>query len=576
MKVKKKSIFIIAEMANSHNGEFEMAKKIVDGASFAKADAIKFQKFYAEELAKKNHKNYKLYTKLEMPLEKWRELVKYAKSKNLQVYVDIFGEKSLQEMCKIGVNGFKIHSADVSNPNLLEKVASSGKPILLSTAGCFTNEIEEAVKILSKKNAKITLLHGFQGYPTKIEDLNFLRINEYTKRFQIPVGISEHVSGSSDVSTIISALAVPLGIKVIEKHIAFDIDNKPFDYFSALDFGNFKKMVKIIRIAEKSLGNEIIELSKEELKYRKIHKKALISRKNISKNEILSEKLFEFKRVNEGNVATIWEVKDKKLKKDIKKDTIVSKSLISSTIKKVSAVIACRVNSSRMYGKPLQILENYKIIDLLIEQIKKSQIISDIVLAISEKPENQIFIDYAIKNKLKFVIGDENDVLSRLIEGGKSTNSDIIFRATSDCPFIYWEGIDNLIQKHVSGKYDFSIYDKLPLGSFYEVINLESLIISHEKGKKKHRSELCSLYINEHKNKFKINRILPSKNLRRPELRLTVDSPEDLILARIIHKKFGGIIKPISLEKIINFLDKNPELKEINFKISTSKSKIWF
>ena len=96
-----------------------------------------------------------------------------------------------------------------------------------------------------------------------------------------------------------------------------------------------------------------------------------------------------------------------------------------------------------------------------------------------------------------------------------------------------------MIKNHISGNYDLSIIDGLPLGSTFEIINKKALKISHMKGGKKHRSELCSLYINENQSKFKIFRYKPKKLVLRPEIRLTVDTPEDLIVARIIHEKIG-------------------------------------
>ena len=168
---------------------------------------------------------------------------------------------------------------------------------------------------------------------------------------------------------------------------------------------------------------------------------------------------------------------------------------------------------------------------------------------------------------MKFVVGDEIDVLSRLILGAKKTQADIVFRTTSENPYLYWEGIDNLIQNHISGNYDLSFYKNLPIGASYEVINLKSLKLAHKFGNAKHRSEYSSLYFFENPNEFLINSILPKKYLQFPKIRLTVDTPEDLIVARIIHTSLGNKTNPIKLEKIINFLNSNKKVLKINSKI---------
>ena len=197
------------------------------------------------------------------------------------------------------------------------------------------------------------------------------------------------------------------------------------------------------------------------------------------------------------------------------------------------------------------------------------------VLAISEKNGNEVFIDFAKRHKLKFVLGDDKDVLKRLIDGAKLVSSDIVFRITPENPFIYWEAIDILIDKHISGRYDFSYAMEVPLGSGFELVNLESLEKSHKNGSSKHRSELCTLYIHEHQNEFKIYRFVPPKRLQRTDLRLTVDTPQDLLLARIIHNSIGKKLTLIPLQKIIDFLDKHDNIKSINSDVPVGVSKLW-
>lgn len=193
--------------------------------------------------------------------------------------------------------------------------------------------------------------------------------------------------------------------------------------------------------------------------------------------------------------------------------------------------------------------------------------INDIVLAISRNVGNKLFVELAKKNKIKFVLGDEVDVLGRLIQAAKHVKANIVLRTTSENPYIYWEGIDALIKKHIEGNFDLSFHGGLPLGSGLEVINLKSLETSHKYGNKKHRGELSTLYIYENPQKFKIHRFEPAKTLQRPEIRLTVDTPQDLWVARIVYETLGKNGKPISLNKIIRFLDSHPRVKEINSNI---------
>ncbi len=234
---------------------------------------------------------------------------------------------------------------------------------------------------------------------------------------------------------------------------------------------------------------------------------------------------------------------------------------------RIIAVLPCRIFSTRLFAKPLQQINNYEILLLLISQLRKSTLLNKIVLAISDDSGSKLYVDFAKKLKIPYVLGSESDVLSRLIKGVKKSHGDILLRTTSENPYIYWEGIDSLIQNHLSGNFDLSFYKNLPIGASYEIINLKSLEIAHKLGNTKHKSEYSTLYFFENQNKFSINPVLPKKSLQFPNIRLTVDTPEDLIVARIIHDKLGIKANPIKLEKNINFLNSNKKIMKLNSNI---------
>ena len=571
----KNKISLIAEIANAHEGKPTLAKKLIDAASENKADIIKFQIFSTTELLERNHENFKLFKKLEMSFGQWTKLIKYAKRKKLKVFIDVFGINSAKMAHKLRVDGYKIHTSDITNPILLDFFSKLTKPILLSTAGATTNEIAHALEKLSLPKKEIILMHGFQGYPTQITDLNLSRISELKNQFGLPVGIMEHVSGNSKLSLISPLIGLSLGAIVIEKHLTLDRSLKGTDHFSSLNPDEFKNLASLIHLTKKSLGRDKIFFSKNEIQYRLNHKKNTIAKKSIKKGTKLNEALFDYKRTfTKKESVPYYEFKNNISAINIKKGTILTPKMIYAS-KKVAAVIACRVESGRLFGKPIQSIANFTILDFLINQLKTSTQISEIVLAISENSGNEIFIDFAKKHGLRFVIGDDKDVLQRLIQGAELINANIIFRVTSENPFIYWEGIDTLIKNHIKGKFDFSFIDKVPIGSGYEIINRQALEKSHKLGGKRHRSELCSLYIYEHQKDFSIQRFNPPSQLQRPDLRLTVDTPEDLLVARKIYEKLGDGDKPIALRKIIEFLGRNTTVSQINSHIPIGVTRIW-
>jgi N,N'-diacetyllegionaminate synthase len=568
-------VFIIAEMANAHEGKIEIAKEITKKAAEAKADAIKFQRFTADELATKGHENYQLYKKLEMTDREWVNLVKFAKGLKLHVFVDVFGLKSARKSTKMGVDGFKIHSSDIGNPVLLDFFSKSNKALLISTGGTYPNEIDETVKSIRGVSKEIALMHGFQGYPTKISDMNFNRICLLKKKFGLPIGVMDHVDGDLPIAKVIPLIAVGVGARIIEKHITLERSMKGLDYFSSLNPDEFHTMVKFVREAEKSFGKHTFDLPNNEISYRHKHKKHLIAKKEIKKGTILKQELFEHRRSTAINSVTLYEIRGKKASMNISKGATIEKKMIDKKSHKIIAAIACRVNSSRLFAKQMQLIDKNPILYHVITQLKMAKMIDDIVLAISEDPGNEIFVEFAKKHDLKFILGSDSDVLKRLIAAANYVGGDMIFRVTPENPFLYWEGIDDLIKAHIKGKYDFSDCYSLPLGSGFEIVNVKAFERSHKDGSKKHRSELCSLYIKENQKKFKILHYTIPKIFQRPEIRLTVDTPEDLFVARQIFKSIGNKKTPIRLKKIIEFLDKNPQIAKLNSGVELGESRIW-
>jgi spore coat polysaccharide biosynthesis protein SpsF len=234
--------------------------------------------------------------------------------------------------------------------------------------------------------------------------------------------------------------------------------------------------------------------------------------------------------------------------------------------RKLVAALACRNNGSRLFGKPLQNLDEskgVKIIDNLIDCIRSIDEIDEIVLGIAEGVENNIFKEIAIQKKINYIEGDEIDVLGRLIKCAEKVNATDVFRTTSENPFLYFQSVKKLWEEYLDNDIDAIFQDDIVDGCGFEIITLSALKESHRKGETKHRSEYCTLYIRENKDKFKIKKIKPDNKLIRKDLRLTVDNPEDLIVCRELYKKFKHQAPMFNLEDLINYMDQNPNLKTL-------------
>jgi len=233
--------------------------------------------------------------------------------------------------------------------------------------------------------------------------------------------------------------------------------------------------------------------------------------------------------------------------------------------RRLVAALACRNQSSRLFGKPVQNLDidkGIRIIDNIIDCLRSIHCIEEVVLGIAEGLENEIFQVIAKEKGLRYIVGSESDVLSRLIDCGELANASDIFRTTSESPFLYFEPVDDLWRIHKAQKADATFMDQVIDGVGCEIINLNSLRLAHSMGNSKHR-EHCSLYIREHSEEFKVVKPSVPRELIRKDLRLTVDYPQDLVVCRAIYQAFATSAPRISVPEIIKFLDGNPGLIEL-------------
>lgn len=244
------NIFVIAEMANAHEGSLQTAEQIVRAVAETGADAVKFQK----------------YVKFDMPNGDWEELVFCAKAHKLKIFVDVFDEDGAVFMEWLNVDGYKITTSDMDNIPLIKMVASFGKPVILSTGGTTHRELKDAVNVCNQDYT--TLMHGFQGFPTKLEDCGLNRIGFIKELYGLPVGYADHIKGDTEFAGILPLIAIGAGATVIEKHITLNRVLQGVDYISSLNPWEFTEMVRNIREIEKAMNGQVGSFSEAEKQYR--------------------------------------------------------------------------------------------------------------------------------------------------------------------------------------------------------------------------------------------------------------------------------------------------------------------
>ncbi len=330
-------VLIIAEAGVNHNGDIQKAKQLIDAASDAGVDFVKFQTFKAEKLVTKSAKRaeyqdkntqnddsqFQMLKKLELSEENHSELIAYCNSKNIKFLSTGFDLESLDFLKEIGVSLAKIPSGEITNYPYLKKIAELFEEVILSTGMADINEIRDAVKVLLDNGVQkenLIILHCNTEYPTPMEDVNLKAMLQIKDEFGVNVGYSDHTLG---IEVPISAVA--LGATVIEKHFTLDRNFPGPDHRASLEPEELKQMVSSIRNIEKALsGSGIKEPSKSELKNKPIARKSIVANCNIEKGEVFTTKNLTVKRPGTGISPMKWnEVLGKVAEKDYQQDELI-------------------------------------------------------------------------------------------------------------------------------------------------------------------------------------------------------------------------------------------------------------
>jgi N-acetylneuraminate synthase len=253
--------YVIAEIGINHNGDVDLAKRLISIAVAAGCDAVKFQKrtidivYTAEELAKPRENpfgltNGDLKRGLEFDHDDFVEIDQYCRAVKMPWFASAWDEPSVDFINEFDVPCFKIASASLTDDNLLRHTRATGKPILLSTGMSTIAEIDHAVEVLGKED--LALLHACSTYPAHYEELNLNAIRTLEARYGIPVGYSGHESGLPS-----SVAAVAMGACIVERHITTDRAMWGSDQAASLEPNGITKLVSYIRVVERSMGDGV-------------------------------------------------------------------------------------------------------------------------------------------------------------------------------------------------------------------------------------------------------------------------------------------------------------------------------
>lgn len=305
-----KPCFIIAEAGVSHNGSLELAIELVNGAAAAKADAIKFQTFRADDLATADAEKAKyqkvrtgagetqreMLRRLELSPAAHGRLAQHCRSRSIMFLSTAFDPQSVDLLFRLKMPAFKIASGEITNWPLLRYIARLRKPIILSTGMSYLSEIDEAIRVLRCEGVnEIALLHCVSNYPADPASANLRAISTLKSAFRVPVGLSDHTLGLD-----VPIAAVAVGASIIEKHFTLDRTLAGPDHEASITAEELSDLISRIRRVEAALGNGCKEPLPSEEDVRRASRRSIVIREPIPPGTKIHSNMLTFKRPGTG------------------------------------------------------------------------------------------------------------------------------------------------------------------------------------------------------------------------------------------------------------------------------------
>lgn len=318
-------IELIAEVGSVHDGSFGNALKLIDAAADSGASTVKFQTHIAEAETTpdapqppyfKAEPRFEYFQRTGFTLDQWKKLKRRCEENDVGFLSSPFSNEAVDLLEEVGIERYKIASGEVTNLPLLEYVAETKKPVLLSSGMSSWAELDEAVKVLSK-GGELTIMQCTSSYPTPYDQVGLNIIGEMKQRYNVSVGYSDHTLGNTA-----AIAAATVGAEIIEKHFTFSKLMYGSDAANSSEPKEFAELARALKAVDSMLSNPVNKNDIEDFREMKeIFQKSLVSRRNLPKGKKIQKEDLSFKKPGTGIPAGRWEsIVGKRLKKEVNKN----------------------------------------------------------------------------------------------------------------------------------------------------------------------------------------------------------------------------------------------------------------
>jgi N,N'-diacetyllegionaminate synthase len=303
-------VFVIAEAGVNHNGDMAVARALIDAAAGSGADAVKFQTFSADRLVTltspkavyqtrttdPEESQHEMLRRLELSSESHRELMDYARARDIVFLSTPFDPQSADLLEELDVSVFKLGSGELTDLPLLAHVAKKGRPMIVSTGMSWLEEVDQAVKAIRKvSTVPLALLHCVSNYPAESDDCNLRALDAMREAFRVPIGFSDHTRGH-----VAAVAAVARGACIIEKHLTLDRTLPGPDHQASCDPREFGAFVQAIRETEAALGDGVKRPVEAEYAMREVARKSVVALIDIPRGQLVTREMLGVRRPGTG------------------------------------------------------------------------------------------------------------------------------------------------------------------------------------------------------------------------------------------------------------------------------------
>lgn len=563
-----KRTYVIAELANAHQGRPDTLFELIAAAAAAGADAIKVQWFKFDSLAMPDYEWYGAYRELFLEPSVWIRALDLAADCGLEVWADIFDEwgVSFAEQMRPRLRGVKLPPTVLEDDRLGKAILDLRLPTLVGVGGWTEEQIAERLRVLRRMaHDELILMHGFQGYPTTLADCNLARIPTYRAAYKCRVGIADHVDGASAEAIEVPLYAACCGAAVIEKHLTLDRSKKEYDHFSALEPSEFATLVSRLRQVELILGGA--ERSENERNYLAAVPRAILRAPRPAGSVVTREDVV-FRRTSAQEALTPAKL-NAALPAILTRGLEADAPVLATDIRRprVAIAVICRLKSTRLKRKALAEIAGAASALRCLERCRQAKLADAVFLATSDLADDDDLVPLAARAGVRLLRGDPESVLDRLLQVAAASEADVIVRVTGDCPVIAPEVLDFLIDRHLAGDAEYTVLGgRFPVGLAGDVFSVAALQRLRSSDADLSYTEYLRYYFEWNRQIFRCRSPSAPKRWRGP-FRLTLDVPEDLEMFHRLFDRLSEEGRQDSTSEILATLSEHPEIAAVNERI---------